>query len=180
MIHAPKAVDVTLSRGHLDLCRAEADRWRQRAVNYGDNSYNENAFSRNDANYTGAIGELATSYFTDLPTHFGEPYVHGRADVGLIEVRTRTVGKPPILRVYEKDPHPITVLATIRTLTDDGAIVRLHGWILTQIAWSYGEKKGEHWKRGVEYHLGENFLRPMTTLVHEHKKMEAFYEFQSG
>lgn len=170
--------DVTLSRGHLELCRQEADNIAKNAqhIRARGNQYDEQRFSQNEANYVGAIGELATSLFTGLDDHFGEPYKAGRADVGLIEVRTRSVGKEPLLRIYETDPHPLTLLATIRTLSDDGAVVRLHGWCFTQIGWSYGKQVGRHPKKGVEYALTETFLRPMDTLVHEHKLAERFYK----
>lgn len=180
MIVSRQSVDITLSRGHLAICRDERDNRLKNGSQFRKNNYDEDKFSQSDADYIGALGELAVAHFTGYDEHFFEPYIPGRADVGMIEVRTRTLGKPPILRIYETDPHPITCLATIRTLTDDGAIVRLHGWCLTQIGWSYGKQVGKHWKKGVEYALAETFLRPMTTLVYEHKKMEAFYEFQSG
>ncbi len=170
--------DVTLSRGHLDQCRAEVE---NRAKNAGSmkargNNYDEEKFSQREADFVGAMGELATSFFTGLRHHFGEPYRANVADVGLIEVRTRTLGKTPILRIYESDPHPITLLATIRQLSDDGAVVRLHGWCFTQIGWSYGKQVGKHWKKGVQYALDETFLRPMDTLSREHQLAERFYQ----
>jgi len=173
--------DVTLHKGHLDICREEAENSRANGLKIGarGNQYAPEAFSQLDAHYIGALGEYATSIFTGYPDHFFEDYVPGRADVGLIEVRTRSVGKEPILRIYEKDPHPFTVLAVVKTLTDEGAVVRLCGWVFTQIGWSYGTKVGQHWKKGVEYQLSENFVRPMGTLLKHHKEAEAFYEFQS-
>lgn len=177
MIRPRIPYDVTLSRGHLELCRQEVENIAKNAksIRARGNQYDEQRFSQNEAHYVGAIGELATSLFTGFDHHFGEPYKAGRADVGLIEVRTRSTGKAPILRIYETDPHPITLLATIRTLSEDGAVVRLHGWCFTQIGWSYGNRVGQHPKKGIEYALSETFLRPMDTLVREHKQAERFY-----
>lgn len=183
MIHSPKAVDITLGRGHVQLCEAHAE-WKveeSRRKGHRPNHYDEKAFSAYDAHFTSALGEMAVSMFTRLPDRFMEEYDgNKKADVGLIEVRTRTQGREPLLRIYETDPHPITCLATVRDRTEFGAIVRLHGWVFTQIGWSYGRRKGVHWKKGVEYSLNESFLRPMATLMTEHKKLEAFHEFQSG
>jgi len=182
VIHSPKTVDIALSRGQLTLCEAHAE-WKvaeARTKGHRPNHYDEKAFSAYDANLTSALGEMAVSIFTRLPDRFMEEYDgNKKADVGLIEVRTRTIGKEPLLRIYETDPHPITCLAVVQEVNSTGALVRLHGWCFTQIGWSYGKRKGVHWKKGVEYSLTESFLRPMATLVSEHKKAEEFYEFQS-
>ena len=177
MIRPRIPYDVTLSRGHVDLCREEADHQMRNAQRIGarGNQYDEQKFSQHQAHFIAALGEYATSSFTGLPHHFGEPYQAGRADVGLIEVRTRSKGKEPILRIYQKDPHDFSVLAMIRELSDDGAIVRLEGWCFTHHGRSYGKPVGNHWKKGVEYALSTNFLHPMDTLLREHKQAERYY-----
>lgn len=178
MIRERIPYDVTLSKGHLDICREEAENIRRNAqrLNTRKNNYDENVFSQYDADLTGALGEYATSSFTGIPHRFGQPYKAGRADVGLIEVRTRSKGKEPILRLYESDPHDFSVLAVIRELSDEGAVVRLEGWCFTHQGISYGTPVGRHWKKGIEYALSTNFLHPMDTLLREHQQAERVYK----
>jgi hypothetical protein len=177
MIRERIPYDVTLSKGHLDICREEAEHLSRNAekINARSNQYSSK-FSQYDANFTAALGEFATSSLTGLPTHFGEPYKPGRADVGLIEVRTRSKGKEPILRLYETDRHDFSVLAVIRELSEDGAVIRLEGWCFTHQGISYGTPVGRHWKKGIEYALSTNFLHPMDTLLREHQQAERVYK----
>lgn len=179
MRNCSPGVDVTLQRHHVAYAREEAERRHTHAglTNARHGTTKTAGLGSYEAHEIGAVCELATSLFTRIPDRFFDEDVMNLADVGLIEVRGTKVPNRD-LRVYEGDVKKaeFMVLAVIRDLCDEGAIVRLRGWAWSEHAWHYSTPAPyePHPKRGPCRFHPATALRPMNTLVKTHNYMEAW------
>lgn len=175
MRNSSPGVDITLQRHHVAYAREEAER---RVAFAGKiHARSGTGISSAESHEIGAICELATSLYTRIPERFFDENVMNLADVGLIEVRgTKKADRD--LRVYEPDVKKaeFMVLAVIRDLCDEGAIVRLRGWAWSKHAWNYSKPApyAPHPKKGPARYFSASSLHPMTTLVKTHRFMEAW------
>ena len=174
-----KHVDVTLQRWQVAYAMEEAARRSEnaRAKGYRHGSTNAVGLHSNEADLIGAVCELATAFYTGLEERFFDEDALDLPDVGLIEVRgTRKVDGD--LRVYKTDVEkaPLMVLAVIRHLEDAGAVVRLEGWADSEHAWNYSKPAPfpPHPRRGQARYYASSSLHPITTLVRQHRLMEAW------
>jgi hypothetical protein len=174
-----KHVDVSLQKWECLYAMEEADfrstNGERRNKRHGSTS--TVGLSRRDADLAGALGELAFGKWAGLEPRFFEEDAQHEPDFPLIEVRA-TFRVDGNLAVWESDigKAPLMVLARIREVSEDGAIIRLEGWADSEQAWNYSKPAPfpPHPKRGQVHYFAASSLFPMATLLKQKQLMEAW------
>lgn len=166
--------DVHLQPWQVFYAREEAQRRHECQTRIGARM-SKVGLDSSTAHEIGAICELATAAYTNIPERFFDEADPNLPDLGRIEVRgSRTKGRD--LTVYRRDvdKSDFMVLAIIHELSDAGAIVRLEGWTWSEHAWNYSKPADfpPHPKRGPGRYCLRTTLYPMGSLVKNHRLLE--------